>query len=139
MLLAMPVLAFPLILTKNYYFKKKHNSLTVQKPKKLVLDQIEALISNKSTSKKDLEHSVEVFAAKFSQLSRDKNPKNTKEKFAHRVVMLNYLAQHPNSFNGLVEQLGNALIKQNPAFRNEFEKKVNSALKMKRDNAYMVY
>lgn len=129
-LLSLPLLAFPAVMLMNYSYNRQFRQKAPAKNKKLNLDQIEALFSRQEASQKEIEYAVEVFIQHYAKLPHDKHAGSTKEKFAHHVVMLNYLSQHPNGSKALVQELGNAFIKQNPAYKQDFERKVNSALKM---------
>lgn len=127
-LLAIPMLVFPVVVLMNFLHHRNSSYDTVSDDTNLNFEQIEKIISDKNSPKERFVKAIENYASHYTKLPDDKNSGASKERFAHHLVMINYLTQNNNTTKEHIEKVGYALINENPVYRKDFEKKVGQAL-----------
>lgn len=128
-LLSMPLLALPVVLLLNFSNRSKKVTQPKRQTTRLSFEQIKANLSDENTPPSKLKQTVNEFNAHHSKIPTGKSEDSTKDKFALYVVLLRNLAKQKHATKELVLELGNALIKNNPVFKTDFEKRINTTLK----------
>lgn len=126
-LLALPFFATPLIVGMNFVHHRKFRKK--KKRSYLSLEEITSIFRQPGATTEELSAAANDFATYHPKLPKDSHTGTTKERFALYVVLLESLSQQANATKDMVVDLGNILIKSNPAFKTDFEKKLNAIIK----------